>query len=155
MPADPPILTHAVDPRTLAVDHLNHYGGTVHHHYDGDTVFALLWDPLAQLYLLAAVRVRGVQAPELHDRGGPTVAAAVADLAPVGTAVLVGDVGPYPRPGHITGSITTHAGVDVATWLLERGYAVRWDGSGAKPPVPWPPAAAAGDGGGGAAIAGR
>jgi endonuclease YncB( thermonuclease family) len=29
---------------------------------------------------------------------------------------------------------------DVSRWMVEHGYAVPWNGTGPKPPVPWPPA---------------
>ena len=122
----------------LVADRGNTYAGTVHHPWDGDTTYCLLWTPPIQTYVLVGVRVRGVQAPELHEDGGPEVAAAVAALGPVGAQVLVGQVGPYTRPGHVTGSVAV-GGVDVAGWLLERGYAVAWDGTGKRPVVPWPP----------------
>lgn len=122
----------------LVADRGNVYAGTIHHIHDGDTALTLLWDPLLQVYVLVAVRLRGVQAPELSDPGGPEVRAAFADLAPAGTAVAVSDVGPYPRPGHVTGALRI-GGADVAGWLLEQRYAVPWNGRGAKPSVPWPP----------------
>lgn len=125
-------------PLGLVADRSNTYSGTVRLVHDGDTAVCLLWDPIVQMYVQVAVRVRGVQAPELADPGGPQVKAALAELIGLGAAVLVGEVGPYPRPGHITGSLSV-AGVDVAGWLLNRGYAVAWDGRGPKPPVPWPP----------------
>lgn len=125
-------------PATLAADRSNVYGGTVHHPHDADTIYCLLWDPLIQTFALTGVRLRGLQGPELRDPGGREVAAAVAGLASPGRPVEVTDVGPYPRPGHITGRLTV-AGVDIGGWLLERGYAVPWDGRGPKPVVPWPP----------------
>jgi endonuclease YncB( thermonuclease family) len=128
------------DPRTLAVDYLNHYGGTVHHVHDADTLYCLTWVPQLQMYGLVGIRVRGVQAPELTDPGGPETRQAVVEKAPVGSAVVLGEMGPYPRPGHVTASITLQDGTDLAYWLVERGYAVRWDGKGKRPTVPWPPA---------------
>lgn len=125
-------------PPALTADHGNTYAGTARLVHDGGTVICQLWDSIVQMYVQVAVRVRGVQAPELTDPGGPQVKAALAELIGPGAAVLVGDVGPYPRPGHITGRLVV-AGVDVASWLLERGYAVPWDGRGARPVVPWPP----------------
>lgn len=123
----------------LVADRGNVYGGTVRQVHDGDTVLVLFWNPLIQLYVQVAVRIRGVQAPELGDPGGPQVKAALSELVGLGVAVQVTDVGPYPRPGHITGRLSV-AGVDVGGWLLARGFAVAWDGRGARPVVPWPPA---------------
>lgn len=125
-------------PPTLVADRGNSYGGTVHHVHDADTVVCSLWDSLVQVYVLVAVRLRGVQGPELADPGGQQVRAALAERLPVGATVMVGDVGPYPRPGHITATVG-QGGVDMTGWLLERGYAVAWDGRGPKPAVPWPP----------------
>lgn len=129
------------DPRTLAVDKANRYGGTVHHHHDGDTVYVTTWDPIIQTYVIVGVRVRGVQAPELSQAGGREVAAAVAAQWPPGTAAVWTDAGPYPRPGHVAATLAL-AGTDVATWLLDRGYAVPDTGAGTRPVVPWPPAKA-------------
>jgi endonuclease YncB( thermonuclease family) len=126
------------DPRGLVADRPNRYAGTVHHHHDGDTIYCSMWDTLIQLYLIVGVRIRGTQAPELTQRGGPDVAAAVAHEWPPGTAAVAADAGPYSRPGHIVASLTL-AGVDVATWLLDRGYAVPDTGAGPRPVVSWPP----------------
>lgn len=126
-------------PRSLIADRANRFGGTVSHPYDGDTCYCQLWSPLAQMYVIVGVRVRGINAPELHAPGGAEVAAYVAGLLPVGLPVIVGEVGPYPRPGHVTGSVTTPDHVDIATRLLSLGYAVPYDGVGPRPPVPWPP----------------
>lgn len=128
------------DPRTLAADHLNHYSATVHHIHDADTLYCLVWDPIMTMYALVGVRVRWVQCPELSEPGGVDTRAALVERAPVNSTVLLGEVGPYSRPGHIVASVTLQDGTDLATWLLDRGYAVRWDGRGARPVVPWPPA---------------
>lgn len=125
-------------PVALVADRGNVYGGIVRQVHDGDTVLALFWNPLIQVYVQVAVRVRGVQAPELTDPGGPQVKTALSELIGPGESVQVTDVGPYPRPGHITGRLTA-AGVDIGGWLLARGYAVPWGGRGPKPIVPWPP----------------
>ena len=127
-------------PASLAVDRPNKYAGTVHHVHDGDTVYALVWSPPEQHYVLVGCRVRGVQAPELRDPGGPEVRDLLAARLPAGEQVVIGDVGPYPRAGHVTCSVTTADGTDVATWLIVNQYAVEWNGVGAKPSVPWPPA---------------
>jgi endonuclease YncB( thermonuclease family) len=124
--------------RELAIDVANRYGGTIHHHHDGDTIYVETWDPIIQAHVIVGVRVRGVQAPELGQPGGREVAAAVAAHWPPGTAAVWTDAGPYPRAGHVTATPAS-AGADVATWLLDCGYAVPWDGTGPKPPVPWPP----------------
>ena len=36
-------------------------------------------------------------------------------------------------------SLSMADGTDLAGWLIERGYAVAWNGRGTKPVVPWPP----------------
>lgn len=127
----------------LAADRPNIYEGTVHHVHDGDTPFGLIWDPLMQVYVLLGCRVKGVQAPELTDPGGPEVRDALASLAPVGADMRVGNLGGYPRAGHVTVSVLVkvhQVWVDVGSWLLDLGYAVPWDGTGKRPTVPWPPA---------------
>jgi endonuclease YncB( thermonuclease family) len=133
-----------VDPystqRGLTADKANRYSGAVHHPWDGDTCYCELWCPPIQMYVIVGVRIRGINAPELHAPGGQQVADYVAQILPKGAAVAVSEVGPYPRPGHVTGSITTADHVDMATRLLGLGYAVPYDGVGPRPPVPWPPA---------------
>lgn len=126
-------------PLTLAADRLNLYSGAVHHIHDADTVYCLAWSPIEQHYVLVGCRIRGVQGPELRDPGGPEVRDLLIARLPVGEHVVIHDVGPYPRAGHVTCSVTMADGTDVASWLLERRYAVAWDGRGAKPTVPWPP----------------
>ena len=125
--------------RRLSADQPNRYAAVTHHVHDGDTVMALVWTPPVQQYVLTGCRVLGVQAPEMDEPGGPDVAAAVAELVQPGRLLLIGDVHSYPRPAHITCSVALVDGPDLATWLLERGYAVPWDGRGKRPTVPWPP----------------
>lgn len=129
----------APDPRGLAVDHLNHYGGTLHHVHDADTLYCLVWDPIMQMYALVGVRVRWVQCPELTEPGGIETRAAVVERVPLDTTLVFGEVGAYSRPGHIVATVTLPDGSDLADWLLGQGYAVKWDGRGKRPAVPWPP----------------
>jgi endonuclease YncB( thermonuclease family) len=134
------VIGHDHAPLTLVADRLNLYAGTVHHVHDGDTVYCLLWSPLEQHYVLTGCRIRGVQAPELgKDPGAEEVRDFLKARLPVGEQVVVHDVGAYPRAAHITCSLTAADGTDITTWLLERGYAVAWNGQGKKPAVPWPP----------------
>lgn len=129
--------------RRLALDRPNRYGAVVHHPHDADTVYALVWAPPLQQYVLTGCRIGGIQGPETTDAGGDVVAAAIAELCPPGRLLAVGDVRSYPRAGHITCSLELrdgpNAGTDLAGWLLARGYAVAWDGRGKRPTVPWPP----------------
>jgi hypothetical protein len=135
---------HPEDHRAgLAVDRPNVYGGTVHHVHDGDTIYGLIWNPLDQLYELLGCRVKGTQAPELaKDPGAEVVRDELIALAVVGADMRIGNLSGYPRPGHVTVSVAVRVHgvwVDVASWLLDLGYAVPWDGKGSKPVVPWPP----------------
>lgn len=133
---------HPADLARLAamVGQANSYAGKVDHHHDGDTVYVLTHDRVINAPVIVGVRVRGVQAPELRDPGGPEVAAAVAELVgPPGAVVTFGITAADPHPGRVVGPLVTQSGVDVAAWLLARGYAVPYDGKGPKPPVPWPP----------------
>lgn len=41
--------------------------------------------------------------------------------------------------GRFDADVTTGRGVDVAGALVGAGMAVRWDGTGPRPAVPWPP----------------
>lgn len=123
----------------LAVDRKNLHGAKTVLVHDGDTVIALIWDEIIQIYVQVACRIRGIQAPELTDPGGTYVRDVLARLLPRDTPLVLSDMRPYPRPGHVTCGISTPDGTDLAAWLLQRQLAVPWDGRGARPSVPWPP----------------
>ena len=126
-------------PAGLVVDRGNAYGGTVHHVHDGDTPYCLVHDTLAGFPLLLGCRLRGINAPELTDPGGPEVRDALWALIPPGTAVTVSDVTVGDRAGRIVCRVASVNAPDLSAWLLERGFAVRYSGVGPRPPVPWPP----------------
>ena len=127
------------EPLGLVIDRANAYGGTIHHWHDGDTAAVLVWDALLQARVLLDCRLRGINAPELTAAGGVEVRDAVWAAVPPDTAVTIRDVGPYPRPGHVTCTVSTPSIPDLSVWLLERGFAVRYSGVGPRPEVPWPP----------------
>lgn len=111
--------------------------GTAH---DGDTCHVSVVDPLLGVPVILAVRLLGINANELSDPGGPEARDALRSLLPLGTVVTLRAVRPDKYAGRILAHLTTAAGVDVSAWMIEHGYAAPWNGVGARPTVPWPPA---------------
>lgn len=124
----------------VAVGADNAYAGTVTHVQDGDTVHVAVVDALLSVPVVLAVRIAGVNANELAEPGGPEARAALVGLLPVSTLVTLRHVHPDKYAGRILAQVITGGGVDVGPWLIGRGLAVGWNGTGPKPKVPWPPA---------------
>jgi endonuclease YncB( thermonuclease family) len=117
------------------------YYGAVARVVDGDTVnvdVQLAADLGAALVLHASVRLRGINARERSEPGGPEAAAYLAGLLPAGAPVALTVVSPDKYSGRCDAVITTAAGVDVAAAVVAAGYAAVWDGHGQRPVPPWP-----------------
>lgn len=123
----------------VAVGAGNAFAGTVTAVHDGDTVHVTVLDPLLSVPVVLAVRILGINAAELNQPGGPEGRAALEQLLPPGAVVTLRQVRPDKYAGRTGAQVTTAAGVDVATWMVELGLAVPWGGVGPKPAVPWPP----------------
>jgi endonuclease YncB( thermonuclease family) len=123
----------------LVVGADNVYAGTVTTVRDGDTVHVSVMDALLSVPVVLAVRVAGVNAPELSEPGGKEVRDLLAAELPPGTVVTLRRLHPDKYAGRVDATITTQAGLDVAFWLLDHGFAVAWSGVGIRPRVPWPP----------------
>lgn len=108
--------------------------------HDGDTCHITVVDVLLSTPVLLAVRILGINANELDEPGGPEARGALAELLPLGTVVSLRHVHPDKFAGRILAQVITGGGVDVGPWLIGRGLAVGWNGTGPKPKVPWPPA---------------
>ena len=128
----------------LAVGADNAYVGTVVKVHDGDTLNVSVVDALLSVPVVLAVRLAGVNAPELSEPGGKEVRDLLAAELPPGTVVTLRRVHPDKYAGRIVATVITQAGLDVAFWLVDHGYGAPWSGVGIKPKVPWPPAASAG-----------
>lgn len=120
----------------------NAYAGTAYAGHDGDTHHITVVDVLLSTPVVLAVRIAGINAAELSEPGGPEARDALAGLLPLGTVVTLRHVRPDKYAGRVVAQVITGPGVDVGPWLIERGLAVPWNGTGPKPNVPWPPAPA-------------
>jgi endonuclease YncB( thermonuclease family) len=125
----------------VAVGADNAYAGSVAEGgvHDGDTVHVAVVDVLLSVPVVLAVRVAGINAPELSESGGFEARETLAELLPAGTVVTLRHVHPDKYAGRVVGQVVTALGVDVAPWMIGEGLAVPWSGVGPKPPVPWPP----------------
>lgn len=106
---------------------------------DGDTV-RLDVDLGFYVRVRLSCRLAGLNAPERNEPGGPEARTALAGI--LGTGVLtVTSVRADKYAGRFDGQLVVMQGQGVTwvnRWLIDQGYAVAWDGVGAKPSVPWP-----------------
>jgi micrococcal nuclease len=112
---------------------------------DGDTV-RLDVDLGFYVRVRMLCRLVGLNAPEHNQPGGPQATAALAALVASG-AVTVVSVTADKYAGRFDAEMlvtTPTSGAHVETvvhvnrWLIDHGFAVAWDGTGARPLVPWP-----------------
>lgn len=111
-----------------------------HAYHDGDTVLVEV-DLGFYMQARLSCRFAGINANELTEPGGPEAAAAVADLLAQGP-VTVQSTSVDKFAGRFDGIVVVAAAdgpVVVNDWLVAHGLAVRWNGRGPKPKVPWPP----------------
>lgn len=104
--------------------------------HDGDTIYLDLDMGLSVWMRKVRLRLRGINARELTQPGGPNAQVNLAQMLPVGsplTAVTVKS-GKYDYEA----VVTLPDGSDLATVLVQGGWAAQWDGTGAKPLPPWP-----------------
>jgi endonuclease YncB( thermonuclease family) len=117
------------------------YTATIATAIDGDTLVVDVPVDLWHLLQFAArvhVRLRGINAREHSDPGGPEARAHLASLAPPGTLVEFTAHGPDKFATRVLGSITLPDGTDLADRMVADGYAAPWGGRGDKPVPPWP-----------------
>lgn len=117
------------------------YSATIATAIDGDTLVVDVPVDLWHLLQFAArvhVRLRGINAREHSDPGGPEARAHLASLAPPSTLVGFTAHGPDKFATRVLGSITLPDGTDLADRMVADGYAARWSGRGGKPVPPWP-----------------
>lgn len=104
---------------------------------DGDT---FVCDVDLGFYVRARMscRLAGINTPEARDPGGRDAAALLGVLL-ADAPVTVRSVKADKYAGRFDADVTNGRGVDVAGALVGAGMAVRWDGTGPRPAVPWPP----------------
>jgi endonuclease YncB( thermonuclease family) len=122
----------------VAVGADNAFLGVAFSGVDGDTHHISVVDVLISTPVILAVRIAGINAPELAEPGGPEAKAALGELLPAGMVVTLRHVHPDKYAGRIVAQVITGLGVDVGPRLISMGLAVAWSGVGPKPPVPWP-----------------
>lgn len=111
---------------------------------DGDTFVADV-DLGFFVTVRMSCRVAGINAAEHDQPGGPEARTGLASVLRLG-AVSVRSVRSDKYAGRFDADVAVTAPEgqvwDVAGWLVGQGLAVRWDGTGPRPPVAWPPPAA-------------
>lgn len=113
---------------------------------DGDT-FTCAVDLGFYITCRMACRLTGINAPEHNEPGGPearTALAAILGRGPVTVQSVKADKYAGRFDAHVVVTEPARHGPgatvwDVAAWMVGNGHAVWWDGTGPKPPVPWPP----------------
>jgi endonuclease YncB( thermonuclease family) len=118
--------------------------GQVHAWTDGDTFDALVYDIIIDRPVVVRVRIMldphgSVNAPDRAQAGYAEVKAAAAEWLPPRSLVVLTIYRADKYSGRVDAAVATAGGESVAGWLLDRGFAVRWDGTGPRPTVPWPP----------------
>lgn len=82
------------------------------------------------------VRIAGINTPEKNTEPGIAAATALASLLPPGRAVKVISkrwLGDREKYGRVLAELELADGQHVSTWLIDRGYALPWDGVGPRP----------------------
>jgi endonuclease YncB( thermonuclease family) len=109
--------------------------------HDGDTVICKV-DRGDRDYSTWSVRVLGSSCNELDEPGGPEAQAEVTRRWPPGTPLVLATLKPDKYGGrHLARVVVAHpirGSVDVATELVEDGWAMPWNGRGAPPKPSWP-----------------
>ncbi len=121
----PAMSVHAVQAlRTLTLLPKATYDVLVREVHDGDTIRVLI--PVE-----VKIRLDGIQAPELSTPKGPISRDwLTAKIGGKWAALTLGD--DYKYGGERMGSIAIN-GTDVATEMIAKGLAVKWDGTGPRP----------------------
>ncbi len=104
---------------------------------DGDTVILDL-DLGFYVTVRMSCRLLGINAIELHAPGGREARDYLVSLLPVGVTVDVVSVKPDKYAGRFDGIVLAF-GVDVGVAMVAAGFALPWDGLGARPVPTWPP----------------
>lgn len=114
---------------------------TVHDWHDGDTGHFLVTGP-GGWTILWDIRLRGCNARELDEPGGQQAHDALTARLPVGTPVVLADVGP-DKFGNRQDAAVFYLGDDgtvrdLTADLIAEDWAAAWNGLGKRPVPPWP-----------------
>lgn len=115
--------------------------GVVEDWHDGDTGHVTVTLPDGE-WARWVIRVRGINARELDEPGGPEAHAALDARLPHGTPVVLAQVADDKYGGREDAALfylgPDGAVRDLATDLITDGWAAAWGGSGHRPVPPWP-----------------
>lgn len=105
------------------------YEATVKRVVDGDTV-DLLVDLGLRVCVNARIRLRGINAPEMHDEGGPEAKTYLESLLPQGKGVIVSTFkNPEDKFGRWLGDIKVpEYDITVNILMVTQGKAAHYDG---------------------------
>jgi endonuclease YncB( thermonuclease family) len=115
---------------------------TVTEVHDGDTVMGIL-DLGFRVSMAASCRLAGMNARELSMPGGQEARQHLADLVGIGPIpktirLSVSSVAIDKFAGRFDALLWLPSGESASAVMIRDGYAVAWDGKGAKPVPPWP-----------------
>lgn len=104
------------------------YTATVTRVVDGDTVWLNI-DLGMDTYTNKSIRIYGIDAPEMSTDAGKRSKAAVENLLPIGTLVLLHTIKDRrEKYGRYLGEITVGDDLDLGSWMVEKGLAKPYDG---------------------------
>lgn len=83
-------------------------------------------------------RLTGCNAIERSKPGGKEAKANLIALLPAGTAVLLRSIQDDKYGGRYDARLSFGAVADLASFLIEQGWAAPWDGTGKSPVPAWP-----------------
>lgn len=109
--------------------------------YDGDTITIATKLPGDPTWYRFAVRINGIDTPEIKSRNATEKNAAVAAQSALSELVLnktvVLDKVSYEKYGRLLADVFTENGVSVGQWMLHNRYAVPYDGGTKVSPEDW------------------
>lgn len=113
------------------------YKATVIRVIDGDTMIVDV-DLGFYVTVRMSCRLYFINTRELSEPGGTEARDALQRLCPVGSTVIVSSIKSDKFAGRFDASVLNDKEVHVNTRLIDEGYAVTWNGKGAKPVPAWP-----------------
>lgn len=118
--------------------HPYQYNATIERVIDGDTLVLSLDLGFGIWLHRQTFRLVGINARELREIGGADAAAYLRMIAPPGTTCTISSVKNDKYGGRYDARIALPDIPDVASHLVERGWASAWNGTGPKPTPTWP-----------------
>ncbi len=114
------------------------YQARVNRVVDGDTVIMDVDLGFGVWLHAQSFRLLGCNARETSEEGGIEAGAHLATVLPVGTLVVLTSVKNDKYGGRYDALVELPSGQDLATLLVETGWAASWTGAGKKPVPHWP-----------------